>query len=111
MFFNGGSSLRITGGNWNDAGKAMVNTVIAPSASGLFTFFTRKYITGQNKDHRLDFGALTNGLLAGCVSITAGCASVAPWSAIVIGLIGSVVYSLACLFMEWIQIDDPVEAF
>jgi len=89
----------------------MVNTVIAPSAAGLFTFMTRKYITGQNKDHRLDFGALTNGLLAGCVSITAGCAEVEPWAAIVIGLIGSVIYSLACLLLEKLKIDDPLEAF
>jgi len=55
MFFNGGSSLAITGGNYKSAAQAMVNTILAPSAAGLFTFLTRKYITGQNKDHRLDF--------------------------------------------------------
>ena len=89
----------------------MINTVIAPSAAGLFTIMTRKYITGQNKDQRLDFGALTNGLLAGCVSITAGCAAVEPWAAIVIGMIGSIVYSLACSLTEKLEIDDPLEAF
>ena len=89
----------------------MVNTIIAPSAAGLFTFATRKYITGQNKDHRLDFGALTNGLLAGCVSITAGCAAVEPWAAIVIGIIGSIIYSLACLLLEFLEIYDPPGAF
>ena len=111
MFFNGGSSLAINGGNWKSAAKAMVNTILAPSAAGLFTFLTRKYITGQNKDHRLDFGALTNGLLAGCVSVTASCAAIEPWAAIVIGLIGSVVYSGACVLMEKFEIDDPLEAF
>lgn len=111
MFFNGGSSLTISGGGWKSAGKAMVNTILAPSAAGLLTFLTRKYITGQNKDHRLDFGALTNGLLAGCVSITASCAAVEPWAAIVIGLIGSVVYSGACVLTEKFEIDDPLEAF
>jgi Amt family ammonium transporter len=111
MFFNGGSSLTISGGGWKSAGKAMVNTILAPSAAGLFTFLTRKYITGQNKDHRLDFGALTNGLLAGCVSVTASCAAVEPWAAIVIGLIGSVIYSGACVLTEKFEIDDPLEAF
>lgn len=111
MFFNGGSSLKINDGAWKSAAKAMVNTIVAPSAAGLFTFLTRKHITGQNKDHRLDFGALTNGLLAGCVSITASCASVEPWAAIVIGIIGSVIYSLACVLMEKFEIDDPLEAF
>lgn len=101
----------ISGKNWESAGLAMVNTIVAPSAAGLFTFATRKYITGQNQDHRLDFGALTNGLLAGCVSITAGCAQVAPWASIVIGICGSIIYSLACLLMEKFQVDDPLEAF
>lgn len=103
--------MAITGGNYKSAAQAMVNTILAPSAAGLFTFLTRKYITGQNKDHRLDFGALTNGLLAGCVSITASCAAVDTWAAIVIGLIGSVVYSLACVLTEKMEVDDPLEAF
>jgi len=111
MFFNGGSSLQVSGKNWESAGLAMVNTIVAPSAAGLFTFATRKYITGQNQDHRLDFGALTNGLLAGCVFITAGCAQVEPWAAIVIGICGSIIYSLACLALEKLEIDDPLEAF
>lgn len=89
----------------------MVNTVIAPSAAGLFTFLTRKHITGQNKEHRLDFGALTNGLLAGCVSITASCADVEMWAAIIIGIVGSFIYSCACLATEKLKIDDPIEAF
>lgn len=46
MFFNGGSSLGLSGGNWKSASLAMVNTIIAPSAAGICTFFTRKYITG-----------------------------------------------------------------
>jgi len=89
----------------------MVNTIVAPSAAGLFTFLTRKHITGQNKEHRLDFGALTNGLLAGCVSITASCADVEQWAAIIIGIIGSIIYSSACLMTEKLKIDDPIEAF
>merc|ERR1711907_902469 len=71
----------------------------------------RKYITRERRDIRLDFQALTNGILAGLVTITAGCASVEPWAAVVMGLIGSVTYSLACLVMNKLKIDDPLEAF
>ena len=89
----------------------MINTVLAPAASGLFTFVTRKHITGEHLDIRYDFFALTNGILAGLVAITAGCASVMPWAAVIIGIIGSTTYSVACLAMNKAKIDDPLEAF
>lgn len=54
---------------------------------------------------------MTNGILAGLVAITAGCASVEPWAAVVMGLIGSLTYSLSCLAMNAAKIDDPLEAF
>lgn len=110
MFFNGGSSLGLAKGNWNNAALAMVNTIIAPSSAGILTFFTRAYFTGQNTEYRLDFAAITNGLLAGAVAITAGCADVYPWAAFVIGIGGSLVYSAACVMMEKFKIDDPIEA-
>jgi ammonia channel protein AmtB len=72
MFFNGGSSLAISGNSWEEASLAMANTILAPCACGLFTLLTRKHITGENRYVRLDIDAVTNGLLAGCVSITAG---------------------------------------
>lgn len=53
--FNGGSSLALTDGGAQSASLAMVNTILAPSAGGIFTFFTRKHITGQKKNVRMDF--------------------------------------------------------
>lgn len=88
-----------------------MNTILAPSAGGLFTFFTRKYITGEKRDVRLDFQGLTNGMLAGLVCITASCDSVESWAAVVIGIIGSITYSLACKAMTAMKVDDPLEAF
>ena len=112
MFFNGGSSLGLTdpADGWTKASLAMVNTIIAPSTAGITSFFTRKYITGENHDFRLDFDAIANGILAGAVSITAGCADVEPWCALIIGILGSFVYSIACVIMDKIKVDDPVEA-
>lgn len=102
MFFNGGSSLGLSDPNdgWTKASLAMVNTIIAPSAAGITSFFTRKYITGQNHEYRLDFNAIGNGILAGAVSITAGCADVEPWAALIIGILGAFVYCFAVLLLE-----------
>lgn len=54
--------------------------------------------------------ALCNGLLAGLVAITGACDRVDPWAAIVIGVIGGVVYSGACKLCDVMTVDDPIEA-
>ena len=117
MSFNGGSSLGLSDLNnngkyrWEEAGQAMVNTVLCPCISGIFTFFTRKLITGEKTFIRLDFQGLTNGLLAGCVSITASSGLIDSWAALVIGIIGSVLYSSSVVLLQKLRVDDPIEAF
>ena len=59
----------------------------------------------------MDFSAVVNGILAGLVSITGCCNAVYPWASVVIGIIGSCVYSFACRAVEYLEIDDPLEAF
>ena len=57
-----------------------------------------------------EVGMSLNGVLAGLVAITAGCANVTPSSAIIIGLIAGVLVVLSVLFFDRIRIDDPVGA-
>jgi Amt family ammonium transporter len=52
-----------------------------------------------------------NGSLAGLVGITAGCAFVAPWAALVIGLTGGILVVLGVDIIENCKVDDPVGAF
>lgn len=111
LLFNGGSSLGIIGEEGKQAKLAILNTIISPAASGIFTLFTKKYISGQNKNMRMDFQGLTNGILAGLVSITASCNCVQPWAAGIIGIMGSLVYSIFCKVLDYLQIDDPLDAF
>lgn len=86
-----------------------MNTIISPSAAGLVTFALEQKL-GGNQNIRYNFSALTNGILAGLVSITASCDRVHPWAAFVIGIIGAFVYIGACRLMSKLQIDDPLEA-
>ena len=51
-----------------------------------------------------------NGILAGLVSITAGCNVVGPMSAILIGFIAGILVDVAVLFFDKMKVDDPVGA-
>ena len=57
-----------------------------------------------------DPGMMVNGMLAGLVAITAPCAFVQPWAAMVIGIIAGVIVIEAIGFIERRGIDDPVGA-
>ncbi|OHD07439.1 MAG: hypothetical protein A2Y41_01490 [Spirochaetes bacterium GWB1_36_13] len=57
-----------------------------------------------------DFGMILNGLLAGLVAITAGCADVTPVWASVIGLLAGFVVFFGIPFFERLKLDDPVGA-
>lgn len=47
ILFNGGSSAGITGDNGVNAQIAIVNTILAPSAAGVFTFLIKGYVAGE----------------------------------------------------------------
>ena len=89
----------------------MMCTLISGATSGLSSAFLKPLINGTySRSRRYDLEALTNGVLAGLVSITGVCDHCEPWSALIIGLIGSLQYSLACKLWKKMGIDDPIEA-
>ncbi len=57
-----------------------------------------------------DLGMSINGLLAGLVAITPGCAFVSVPSSLLIGALGGVIVVLSVLFFDRRKIDDPVGA-
>lgn len=69
---------------------------------------TYMWLFGPTK--KPDPGMSVNGVLAGLVAITAPCAFVDGWAAVVIGLIGGVLVCLASVWIEKWKIDDPVGA-
>ena len=102
--FNPGSSLGAVG-NWELIGAVVVNTFLASAAGGIATMFYTYFSYGK-----IDITMVINGILAGLVSITAGCNVVGSISAIFIGLIAGILVDLAVLFFDKIKVDDPVGA-
>merc|ERR1719353_2045542 len=107
--FNPGSTLSMkTKDDAYIAGLVAVNTTLAPCMAGLVVFFLRAHVC---QPKLLDVGGFCNGILAGLVSITAGCAFVKPWEAVIIGFIGAFAYMGASALLKIVKVDDVVEAF
>ena len=53
---------------------------------------------------------MCNGMLAGLVAITSPCAFIAPWAAVVTGMVAGVLVVVSCNFFDKVKIDDPVGA-
>ncbi|MGB3613526.1 MAG: ammonium transporter [Elainellaceae cyanobacterium] len=82
-----------------------VTTNLAAAAGGVAATMTSWITSGKP-----DLSMIINGILAGLVGITAGCAGVSFLGAVIIGLIAGVVVVFSVLFFDSIKIDDPVGA-
>jgi Amt family ammonium transporter len=83
------------------------NTAIAAAFGAVIAMF---WVQLRSKDHKPDPGMMANGMLAGLVAITAPCAFVQPWAAMVIGVVAAVVVVESVWFIERHGVDDPVGA-
>lgn len=100
MGFNPGSTLNAVGQNFADVA---VNTNLAAAAgvvgatlSALAMFKT------------LDVSQMGNGAIAGLVAITAPCAFVDPWAAVVIGLVAGLLVPPLVVLIDRVRVDDPI---
>ncbi|WP_078556235.1 ammonium transporter [Bacillus alkalicellulosilyticus] len=100
--FNAGSTLGV-----DDAffGYVALNTQLAAAAGAVAALLIAWAVTGKS-----DVPTMLNGALAGLVAITASCAFVAPWAAVVIGLIGGLIVFFSMKFFDRARIDDPIFA-
>lgn len=103
--FNAGSTLAVSGGAAKLASKVAATTTLSAAAAGLTATFVNKGLTGT-----YDIGMCCNGILAGLVAITAPCAVVEPIWAVVIGIIGGLVYIASSMGLKYFEIDDPLDA-
>lgn len=82
-----------------------VNTTLAASAGAVSALVVIYRLT-----RKLDVGMALNGAIAGLVGITAPCAWVEAWAAVVIGVVAGAIVVLGVLLFDRIGVDDPVGA-
>jgi ammonium transporter, Amt family len=82
-----------------------VNTNMAAAAGGAIALLI-VYL----KTKKWDVGMMLNGILAGLVAVTAPCAWIEAWAAVVIGLVAGILVVMSVYFWEARGIDDPVGA-
>jgi Amt family ammonium transporter len=98
--FNAGSAL---GANAT-AGLAFINTQVATAGALLGWILVEKIRDG----HYTSLGA-ASGVVAGLVAITPACAFVAPWAAVVIGLLAGALCALAVGLKYRLGYDDSLD--
>lgn len=100
--FNAGSTL-----DASNASLAVIalNTMLAGASGGTMALLLTLFRYGK-----ADPSMTINGVLSGLVAVTAGCAFVAPMSAILIGAIGGAIVVFGTLLIDRIKVDDPVGA-
>lgn len=100
--FNAGSTLSAMDSHLSTIA---LNTALAAAAGGASAMLYTMFRYGK-----ADPSMTMNGALAGLVAVTAGCAFVGSYSAILIGLIAGVLVIWGTLMIDKMKVDDPVGA-
>jgi ammonium transporter, Amt family len=103
--FNPGSTLGVDFGGVGFFAYVALNTNLAAAAGVLGAVVTSWLVIKKP-----DLSMMLNGAVAALVAITASCAFVSPWAAIVIGLVAGAIVVLGVLLVERARIDDPIGA-
>jgi Amt family ammonium transporter len=102
MGFNPGSTLAAVGA---DFGLVAANTNLA-AAAGVIGATIMALVVMKT----IDVSQMGNGAVGGLVAITAPCAFVDPWAALVIGFIGGAIIPPIVVLVDKLKVDDPLGA-
>lgn len=104
--FNSASGLCVSNDCMMTASLVAVNTTLSAASGSMAAFSIHILLYGNGVQIKPGL----NGLLAGLVGITAGCAVVEPFAAVIIGSLSGAVYYICSRLLLLLKIDDPSEA-
>jgi Amt family ammonium transporter len=104
--FNPGSTLGVVSGDTVGYFAYVALTTNVAAAAGALGAVATSWLVIKKPD----LSMMLNGVVAALVAVTAACGFVAPWAAIVIGLVAGVVAVVGVLLVERVRIDDPIGA-
>lgn len=104
--FNAGSTLGVSGGSYVTSARVCACTQVCAAFGGCSAYVVHKMMNGD-----WDVTVFANGLLAGLVSITAGCSNMNLVPTAFIGIVGGAVMVVAGKILDAVKIDDAVGAF
>ena len=103
--FNPGSTLSVDFGGFGFFAYVAITTNLAAAAGAIGGVVTAWVVLKKP-----DISMMLNGVLAALVAITAASGFVAPWAAVVIGLVSGGIAVVGVIAVERIGIDDPIGA-
>jgi ammonium transporter, Amt family len=103
--FNAGSTLSVQLGGLGFFAYVALNTNLAAAAGVVGAVATSWAVVKKP-----DLSMMLNGAIAALVAITAACAFVEPWGALLIGFGAGMIVVLGTAIVERARIDDPVGA-
>jgi ammonium transporter, Amt family len=104
--FNPGSTLGVVTGDRLGYFAYVALTTNLAAAAGAIGAVTISWLVLKKPD----LSMMLNGVIAALVAVTAAAGFVAPWAAIVIGLVAGGIAVWGVLLVERIRIDDPIGA-
>lgn len=103
--FNLGNSLGVTGSKIELVSLIAVNTTLSASAGAIMSMSAVWLKYGKP-----DPSLALNGALAGLVSISAPCAYISNFNAVIVGAISGLIATFGVELLDRLKIDDPVGA-
>ena len=82
------------------------NTLLACSSGALTTLAINRFLPFWG--NYWSYIAMCNGAVCGMAAVCAGCDSLAPWAAVVTGILAGGAFILGRAFLEVLQVDDPI---